>query len=83
MYCEAVGNTRILDEEIFMEWEKRRMSVRSVIQWMMQSLGSGIHFVEWNAPSIDISFTKCSAMQCNAVIETVSLMIGAYEGRRL
>ena len=78
MYCEAVGNTRILDEEIFMEWEKRRMSVRSVIQWMMQSLGSGIHFVEWNAPSIDISFTKCSA-----IIEVVSLMIGAHEERRL
>ena len=30
-------------------------TVEEVIQWMMQSLASGIDFDEWGAPTIDIS----------------------------
>ena len=38
-----------------MEWNHSSKTLHEVIQEMMQSLGTGIQFEEWNAPNIDIS----------------------------
>ena len=32
------------------------MTIAEVIQWIFQSHATGIDFIEWGAPSIDISF---------------------------
>lgn len=32
-----------------------KMTVEEIIQWMLQSLATGINFDEWGAPAIDIS----------------------------
>lgn len=39
-----------------MRYESRTMTMEDVIQWMLQCLGDGIDFIEWGAPSIDISY---------------------------
>lgn len=57
MYCEAIHDYAFLKEEVKMmfgdETPTSVMTVEGLIQWIMESVGHSIDFVEWNAPAID------------------------------